>query len=167
MLKITMNTINQVKKEGTKTVWETIEENTSIINEEHYNNCTCDDTLRFFRRLGGSETLTRSYTKCGYLVTKLVSTSPDKQKRTIREFSFELVNPSFIWGLEKALIDVDVNKNTMEILWIILRQSANRENHVIDKFSHLEIEGNIMTIIALDGSAFNVDLRPETLGGLC
>ncbi len=161
MLKITMNTTNLVKKEGTKTVWIAENETQEIVNEEHYNNCTCDDTVRFFRRLGGSETLTRSYTKCGYLVTKLVSTSPDKQKRTVREFSFDYVNPSFQWELEKKFDDNN------SLLWKILRQSANRENSVIDKFSHLETEGNIMAVIALDGSSFSVDLRKDTLGGLC
>jgi len=61
------------------------------ISEQQYNNIVGDDTLRFFRRLGGSESATRGYTSCGYVITKLVSTSPDKSRRTIRTFKFEYV----------------------------------------------------------------------------
>ena len=43
----------------------------------------------FFRRLGGTERHTKNYTSQGYKVVKIVSTSPDKKNRTIREFSFD------------------------------------------------------------------------------
>ncbi len=59
------------------------------IDMRQYNNITNDETLKFFRRLGGSETATRNYTSRGYNVTKLISTSPDKSTRVIREFNFE------------------------------------------------------------------------------
>lgn len=58
------------------------------IDFKQYNNITSDDTLKWFRRLGGSETATRNYTSRGYNVTKLISTSPDKSTRVIREFNF-------------------------------------------------------------------------------
>jgi hypothetical protein len=61
---------------------------TKEIDMRQYNNITNDDTLKWFRRLGGSETATRSYTSRGYNVTKLISTSPDKSTRVIREFNF-------------------------------------------------------------------------------
>jgi hypothetical protein len=53
-----------------------------------YRNITSADTLKFFRRLGGTESAQYSYTCDGYTITFLTSTSPDKQKKTIREFSF-------------------------------------------------------------------------------
>lgn len=59
----------------------------SEITQEQYNNITNDDTLKWFRRLGGTETATRGYTERGYNVVKLISTSPNKDTRVIREFS--------------------------------------------------------------------------------
>ena len=47
-----------------------------------------EDTLKWFRRLGGSETAERGYTERGYLIVKLTSTSPDRQNKTIRTFKF-------------------------------------------------------------------------------
>jgi hypothetical protein len=61
---------------------------TKEIDMRQYNNITNDDTLKWFRRLGGSETATRNYTSRGYNVTKLISTSPDKSIKVIREFNF-------------------------------------------------------------------------------
>ena len=86
---ITCTTQKQEKKEGTKTVFITIESTTEVINKEQYNNLICSDTLKFFRRLGGSETVTREYTCSGYNVVKSVSTSPCRELRTIRTFNFE------------------------------------------------------------------------------
>lgn len=54
--------------------------------EERHRLLTGRDTLRFFRYLGGSEYAVRSYTRVGYIVTRLISTSPDRQVRTIRKF---------------------------------------------------------------------------------
>ena len=53
----------------TKKQWERI---------THPNNCS------FFRRLGGSETLTRCYTSQGFIPVQLVSTSPDRQVKKVR-----------------------------------------------------------------------------------
>jgi len=44
------------------------------------------DTLKWFRRLGGSETAVRSYTPVGYIVTRLTSTNPDRTVRIVRRF---------------------------------------------------------------------------------
>lgn len=46
------------------------------------------DSVKFFRRLGGSETLIKGYTCAGYNPVKLTSTSPDKTARTIRTFNY-------------------------------------------------------------------------------
>ena len=62
----------------------TIEEVTKTINEERYNNMTSKETLSFFRNLGGTEKVTRK----GGRVTRLVSTSPSGELRTIRTFEF-------------------------------------------------------------------------------
>lgn len=47
---------------------------------------TNSETLRFFRRLGGSEHAERSYTPVGYIVTRLISTNPDRTVRIVRKF---------------------------------------------------------------------------------
>ena len=75
-------------KEGTKTVYVETDRETYQIPERHYNNII--DGMRFFRRLGGSETATRSYTSRGFKVVKLVSKSPDRQTKIVRVFNFDI-----------------------------------------------------------------------------
>ena len=62
----------------------TIEEVTKTITEEKYNNMTSKETLSCFRNLGGTEKATRK----GGRVTRLVSTSPSGELRTVRTFKF-------------------------------------------------------------------------------
>ena len=62
----------------------TIDKIIKTIDEERYNNMTSKETLKYFRSLGGTEKATRK----GRRVTKLVSTSPSGDLRTIRTFEF-------------------------------------------------------------------------------
>ena len=62
----------------------TIDKVTKTITEERYNNMTSKETIKYFRNLGGTEKATRK----GGRVTKLVSTSPSGELRTIRTFEF-------------------------------------------------------------------------------
>ena len=62
----------------------TIDKVTKTIDEEKYNNMTSKETIKFFRGLGGTEKATRK----GGRVTRLVSTSPSGELRTIRTFEF-------------------------------------------------------------------------------
>ena len=62
----------------------TIDKVTKTINEEQYNNMTSKETIKYFRGLGGTEKATRK----GGRVTRLVSTSPSGELRTIRTFEF-------------------------------------------------------------------------------
>jgi len=87
-MKITLKTTNLEKKQGTKTVYNTVKVESKEITEQEYKNITSPETIRFFKRLGGSESLTRAYTSRGYNVIKVVSTSPDKENKTVREFEF-------------------------------------------------------------------------------
>ena len=75
------------KKAGTKTVWGLIDTTEDEITQEQHKNATSDDTIRFFSRLGGSETVTRGYTAAGYIVTKIVSISPNRQEKTVRDYT--------------------------------------------------------------------------------
>ena len=67
----------------------TTETESETIDFKTFDLLTNKDTLKWFRNLGGSETTTKEYTSRGYNITKLVSTSPNKQERTIRTFNFD------------------------------------------------------------------------------
>ena len=62
----------------------TIDKVIKAIDEERYNNMTSKETIKYFRDLGGTEKATRK----GGRVTRLVSTSPSGELRTIRTFEF-------------------------------------------------------------------------------
>ena len=62
----------------------TIDKVIKTINEEVYNNMTSKEAIKYFRGLGGTEKVTRK----GGRVTRLVSTSPTGELRTIRTFAF-------------------------------------------------------------------------------
>lgn len=54
--------------------------------EDVHRKITSADTLRWFRRIGGSEYAERSYTPFGYIITRLISTSPSRTVRVVRRF---------------------------------------------------------------------------------
>ena len=78
-----------VKNPNTKTTYIVESVETNEITEKEYNLTTNDNTCKWFRRLGGSESKQMEYTCRGYKCTKLTSTSPDKQNKTIREYKFK------------------------------------------------------------------------------
>jgi hypothetical protein len=85
----TMITKTYELKQSTKTVYTLISEEQKQLTQEQYNNMTSADTCSFFRRLGGSETVTRGYTQRGYNVVELTSKSPDRLIKKIRTFNFD------------------------------------------------------------------------------
>ena len=56
----------------------------TTIDQETYNNIFSKETQAFFRRLGGYERASKSYTTAGYIVTRLTSISPDKTTKIVR-----------------------------------------------------------------------------------
>ena len=80
---------NLLKNPNTKTTYLEDKKATTTITEEQYKNITEEGTVRFFRSLGGEEYKVKSYTAYGYTTTRLTSTSPNKEKKTIREFEFK------------------------------------------------------------------------------
>ena len=62
----------------------TINKVIKTITEELYDNMTSKETIKFFRGLGGTEKVTRKQGR----VTRLVSTSPSGDLRTVRTFEF-------------------------------------------------------------------------------
>jgi len=64
------------------------ETETREISESEYNLLTNEDTLKYFRQLGGAETVKRNYTIAGYKIVYLSSISPDKKLKIVRKFKF-------------------------------------------------------------------------------
>lgn len=89
---IILTETRQAKKQGFKNAYETLETVTKEITREQYNKITDEGTIKFFRRLGGYESVTKNYTSLGYIPVKIISTSPDKNEKVIREFEFKTVN---------------------------------------------------------------------------
>lgn len=79
-------TCTNYEKRGTK--WVEVERTTENINFIFYSNIVDPAAIRFFRNLGGIERITKSYTKRGYLPIEVSSTSPDREHKTVRSFSF-------------------------------------------------------------------------------
>ena len=71
-------------KKGSKWVLENTEE--KIITSDNYNNVF--NSVQWFKNLGGSEKVYKNDTCAGYIPTKLVSISPDKQIKIIRVYEF-------------------------------------------------------------------------------
>ena len=88
---ITLTETRLSKNPNTKTTYVVDSKEVETVTEKQHRLTTCDDTVKWFRRLGGSETVQRSYTSAGYLFTKLTSLSPDRQTKVIREYKFKTV----------------------------------------------------------------------------
>jgi hypothetical protein len=81
-----MTTTEFLKNPNTKITYIIGNTETEELTESHYNNII--DSVKFFRRLGGTETKQMSYTSRGYNCTKLTSISPDRQTKIVRTFKF-------------------------------------------------------------------------------
>ena len=92
MVQITETKTKLVKNPNTKTTYNVVSTETEIITEKQHGLTVSDDTCKWFRRLGGSEVKTMSYTCNGYKCIKLVSTSPNKENKTIREYKFKWID---------------------------------------------------------------------------
>lgn len=92
MVQITLTTETYNKKPNTKTAYQLESTETETIDSLQYSRIVSDDTCKWFRRLGGTETAVRAYTCDGYKVVKLTSTSPDKEIKKVRKFNFKWLN---------------------------------------------------------------------------
>lgn len=91
MIKIICTTTTKEKKPGTKNAYKVTDVTTEEVTEQQHRNATSDDTCKWFRRLGGSEHVTRGYTAAGYKVIQLISTSPNRQIKKIIEYRFNWI----------------------------------------------------------------------------
>ena len=85
--KITL-TKETYKKEGRKNFSKNpLEITTEEITTEEYEKIF--SSINFFKSLGGTERIYKSYTLAGYIPTRLVSVSPNKETKVIRKISIE------------------------------------------------------------------------------
>lgn len=91
MYKIIQTKTEYIKNPTTKTTYIQTSKEVSEVFEKEYYLTVNDKTVKYFRRLGGFETLTRAYTFAGFKVVKHISTSPDKKYKVLREFKFEKI----------------------------------------------------------------------------
>lgn len=89
MITITLTETRLSKNPNTKTTYLVDSKETMEVTQEQHDLTTNDDTCKWFRRLGGSETKQMGYTFLGYVCTKLTSVSPDRQTKIVREYSFK------------------------------------------------------------------------------
>ena len=81
-------TKEEYRKEGRKNFSKNPSETTTReITTKEYDNIF--SSIDFFKSLGGSERIYKNYTVAGYIPTKLVSISPDKEIKIIRKISIE------------------------------------------------------------------------------
>ena len=90
-IKITLTETRLTKNPNTKTTYIVDSKEVSEVTKKQHSLTTNDDTCKFFRRLGGSETKQMNYTYLGYVCTKLTSISPDRQTKVIREYKFSKI----------------------------------------------------------------------------
>ncbi len=90
--------IEQIKV-GSK--WQTVKVKGSTITKEYYLNTVSNDTLKWFRAIGGTEVRKTNFTPYGVIATQLNSTDPTKTNRHIREYYFKGQEDSYKFYLEK------------------------------------------------------------------
>ena len=70
------------EKRGNK--WIEEDKQFKTLTEDQYNNIV--NAKSFFTSIGGYERHTKTYTYIGYIVTNIISISPDKKNRVVRHF---------------------------------------------------------------------------------
>ena len=86
--RIELTLTRYVKNPNTKTTYIEVEREVKEVTEQQHANATSKETVRFMKRLGGSESSVMAYTCNGYKCVKSVSISPNRQNKTVREYSF-------------------------------------------------------------------------------
>ena len=91
----------KVEQEKVGSQWKIKSINSRTVSKEYYINSVSDDTMRFFRGLGGSERRIMNYTPYGYIPVEVSSISPDRSTRVIRRYYFKDMGSSFKYALNK------------------------------------------------------------------
>lgn len=102
----------KVEQEKVGSQWKIKSIEKRTVTKEYYINSVSNDTMRFFRRLGGSERRVMTYTPYGYIPVEVSSVSPDRSTRVIRRYYFKDMGKSFMYALNKWNTQFDKEKST-------------------------------------------------------
>ena len=89
MTKIIQKTTRFEKNPNTKTTYIQVSKESKEVTSQEHENATSKEAMRWFKRLGGSESRIMGYTCGGYKCIKSVSVSPDRENKTVREYEFK------------------------------------------------------------------------------
>ena len=79
-------TLKHYEKRGSR--WQLVDEETKQINYIFYYNAIDPAASAFMRNLGGYERTEKAYTRAGLVPIRNTSISPDRTKKTVREYKF-------------------------------------------------------------------------------
>ena len=79
-------TETRISKTESKKSWKRKADSEEVKEIDFQNYFNYLSSVQFFKNLGGTERITKSYTISGYIPTKLISISPNKDIKIIREF---------------------------------------------------------------------------------
>lgn len=82
-------TIQKFNRADVRGKWVLVDTKTKHVDDEYWRRS--EEAAPAFRRAGGIETLQREYTMLGYRAGRILSTSPDRLTRIVRNYSVEKV----------------------------------------------------------------------------
>ena len=98
----------QYTKVGTQ--WKIAKINTLTISKENLVNYAGNETMAFFKRIGGTERRDFKYTQYGYIPAKIVSINPDKTMKHVWEFYYGKEGQSYKYDLAKYKMEREKQK---------------------------------------------------------
>lgn len=90
--------------------WKIAKINTLTISKENLVNCAGNETMAFFKRIGGTERRDFKYTQYGYIPAKIVSINPDKTMKHVWEFYYGKEGQSYKYYLAKYKMEKEKQK---------------------------------------------------------
>lgn len=90
--------------------WKIAKINTLTISKENLVNYAGNETMAFFKRIGGTERRDFKYTQYGYIPAKIVSINPDKTMKHVWEFYYGKEGQSYKYYLAKYKMEKEKQK---------------------------------------------------------
>lgn len=100
----------EIEQEKVGSQWKTVKVYSSTFTKQNLLNIASDDTLRWFRGIGGYEKRDMTYTPYGYLPSRVTSINPSRDFRHIREFYYSDRGQSYKYHLAKYKAEMEKAK---------------------------------------------------------
>lgn len=100
----------EITYEKVKSQWKIADITTSTITRQNVINIASDETLKWFKAIGGSEKREMGFTQYGYLPRKVTSTSPDKTKKHVYELYYGDMGQIYKYHLAKYKMEREKEK---------------------------------------------------------